>query len=113
MDANPAATRSIALPDDSVEALFGPYDENLRFIESVSGVRLSTQGHDLHLAGEPAAVARVEQLIGRLVELQKGGYQLSNGDVKTAAELLMQDPAADLRDFFLKTMLRPGGGRRT
>jgi len=113
MDEHPAATRSIALPDDSVEALFGPYDENLRFIESVSGVRLSTQGHDLHLAGEPAAVARVEQLIGRLVELQKGGYQLSNGDVKTAAELLMQDPAADLRDFFLKTMLRPGGGRRT
>jgi phosphate starvation-inducible PhoH-like protein len=112
MDANPAATRSIALPDDSVEALFGPYDENLRFIESVSGVRLSTQGHDLHLAGEPAAVARVEQLIGRLVELQKGGYQLSNGDVKTAAELLMQDPSADLRDFFLKTTLRPGGGRR-
>jgi phosphate starvation-inducible PhoH-like protein len=112
MDAHPAATRSISLPDDRVEALFGPYDENLRFIESVSGVRLSTQGHDLHLAGEPAAVARVEQLIGRLVELQKGGYQLSNGDVKTAAELLMQDPAADLRDFFLKTTLRPGGGRR-
>jgi phosphate starvation-inducible protein PhoH and related proteins len=112
MDTHPAATRSIALPDDGVEALFGPYDENLRFIESVSGVRLSTQGHDLHLAGEPAAVARVEHLIGRLVELQKGGYQLSNGDVKTAAELLMQDPAADLRDFFLKTTLRPGGGRR-
>jgi phosphate starvation-inducible PhoH-like protein len=112
MDELPAAARSIALPDDSVEALFGPYDENLRFIESVSGVRVSTQGHDLQLSGEPAAVARVERLIGRLVELQKGGYQLSNGDVKTAAELLMQDPAADLRDFFLKTTLRPGGGRR-
>jgi phosphate starvation-inducible PhoH-like protein len=113
MDAHPAATRTIALPDDSVEALFGPYDENLRFIESVSGVRLSTQGHDLQLAGEPDVVARVEQLIGRLVDLQKDGYQLSNGDVKTAAELLMQDPAADLRDFFLKATLRPGGGRRT
>jgi phosphate starvation-inducible PhoH-like protein len=113
MDAKPAATRAIALPDDSVEALFGPYDENLRFIESVSGVRLATQGHDLQLSGEPAAVARVEQLISRLLGLQRDGYQLSNGDVKTAAELLMQDPAADLRDFFLKATLRPGGGRRT
>jgi len=113
MDALPAATRSIALPDDSVEALFGPYDENLRFIESVSGVRISTQGHDLQVSGDAAAVARVEQLVGRLLALQKDGYQLSNGDVKTAAELLMQDPASDLRDFFLKATLRPGGGRRT
>jgi phosphate starvation-inducible PhoH-like protein len=114
MEGKPAAgTRTIALPDDSVEALFGPYDENLRFIESVSGVRLSTQGHDLQVAGDPAAVARVEQLVVRLLALQKDGYQLSNGDVKTAAELLMQDPSADLRDFFLKATLRPGGGRRT
>ena len=113
MDGKPAATRAIALPDDSVEALFGPYDENLRFIESVSGVRVATQGHDLQLSGEPAAVARVEQLISRLLGLQRDGYQLSNGDVKTAAELLMQDPEADLRDFFLKATLRPGGGRRT
>jgi phosphate starvation-inducible PhoH-like protein len=113
MDAKPAATRAIALPDDSVEALFGPYDENLRFIESVSGVRVATQGHDLQLSGEPAAVARVEHLITRLLGLQQDGYHLSNGDVKTAAELLMQDPAADLRDFFLKATLRPGGGRRT
>ena len=108
-----AATRNIALPDENVEAFFGPYDENLRFIESVSGVRVSTQGHDLQVTGEAAAVDRVEQLVGRLLALQKDGYQLSNGDVKTAAELLMQDPSADLRDFFLKATLRPGGGRRT
>ena len=108
-----AVTRTIALPDAGVEALFGPYDENLRFIESVNGVRVSTQGHDLQVAGDAEAVARVEQLVARLLALQKDGYQLSNGDVKTAAELLVQDPSADLRDFFLKTTLRPGGGRRT
>jgi len=107
------AIRTIALPDESVEALFGPYDENLRFIESAAGVRVSTQGHDLQVSGDAAAVARVEQLVGRLLALQKDGYQLSNGDVKTAAELLMQDPTSDLRDFFLKATLRPGGGRRT
>jgi phosphate starvation-inducible PhoH-like protein len=114
MDAKSApATRTIALPDEGVEALFGPYDENLRFLESVAGVRVATQGHDLQVTGDAAAVARVEQIVGRLLALQKDGYQLSNGDVKTAAELLLQDPAADLRDFFLKATLRPGGGRRT
>jgi phosphate starvation-inducible protein PhoH and related proteins len=96
MEPKPAAdtTRVIALPDAGVEALFGPYDENLRFIESTAGV------------------ARVELLVGRLLALQRDGYQLSNGDVKTAAELLAQDPSADLRDYFLKATLRPGGGRR-
>ena len=114
MDPKPAeATRTIALPDEGVEALFGPYDENLRFLESVAGVRVATQGHDLQVTGDTAAVARVEQIVGRLLALQKDGYQLSNGDVKTAAELLLQDPTADLRDFFLKATLRPGGGRRT
>jgi phosphate starvation-inducible protein PhoH and related proteins len=105
-------TRTITLPDDGVEALFGAYDENLRFIESLAGVRLSTQGRDLLVAGDPMGVARVEHLVERLLALQKDGYRLTNGDVKTAADLLMQDPSADLRDYFLKATLRPGGGRR-
>ena len=109
---NAEATLKIAIPDDGVEALFGSYDENLRFIESLARVRLSTQGHDLLVAGDAAGVARVEQLVGKLLVLQKDGYRLSNGDVKTAAELLMQDPAADLREYFLKSTLRPSGGRR-
>jgi phosphate starvation-inducible PhoH-like protein len=110
--ANAESTLRIAIPDDGVEALFGSYDENLRFIESLARVRLSTQGQDLLVAGDAAGVARVEHLVGKLLVLQKGGYRLSNGDVKTAAELLMQDPSADLREYFLKSTLRPSGGRR-
>jgi phosphate starvation-inducible PhoH-like protein len=109
---NAETTLRLAIPDDGVEALFGSYDENLRFIESLARVRLSTQGQDLLVAGDAAGVARVEHLVGKLLVLQKGGYRLSNGDVKTAAELLMQDPAADLREYFLKSTLRPSGGRR-
>jgi phosphate starvation-inducible PhoH-like protein len=109
---NGDTTRRISIPDDGVEALFGSYDENLRFIESLARVRLSTQGQDLLVAGDAAGVARVEHLVGKLLVLQKDGYRLSNGDVKTAAELLMQDPAADLREYFLKSTLRPSGGRR-
>jgi phosphate starvation-inducible PhoH-like protein len=105
-------TRTITLPDEGVEALFGAYDENLRSIESLTGVRLSTQGRDLLVAGDPLGVARVEHLVERLLALQKEGYRLTNGDVKTAADLLLQDPSADLRDYFMKATLRPSGGRR-
>jgi len=111
--APPETTRTLSLPDDGVEALVGAYDENLRFIESAAHVRLATQGADLLVTGDPLAVARAEHLVGRLLALQKDGYRLTNGDVKTAAELLLQDPSADLRDYFLKSALRPGGGRRT
>ena len=110
--AAPETIRSIELPDEGMEALFGPYDENLRFIESLADVRLSTQGQTLRVAGDPEDVARVEHLVGRLLALQKDGYRLTNGDVKTAADLLMQDPTADLRDYFLKSALPAAGGRR-
>jgi len=114
MDDRPGgeATRRIAVPHDGVESLFGRFDENLRYIESVANVRLSTHGQDLIVSGEPDGVARVESLVGRLLALQQEGYRLTNGDVKTAAELLMQDESADLRDYFQKATLRPSGGRR-
>jgi phosphate starvation-inducible PhoH-like protein len=105
-------TRIIALPDEGLNAIFGSFDENLRFIESAAGVRLSTQGNQLLAEGDAAGVARVEHLIGQLVELQQEGYRVSNGDVKTAWELQAQDPAVNLRDFFLKASIRTTGRRQ-
>src|SRR5205085_7851185 len=40
------------------------------------------------------------------------GYRVSNPDVKTAAQLLADDPAIDLRDYFLKTSLTQSGKKR-
>ena len=114
MDERPSSgtTRRIAIPDEGVEALFGRFDENLRFIESIARVRLATDGHDLLVSGNDDGVAQVETLVAGLLALQKDGYRLTNGDVKTATELLAQDEAADLREYFQRTTLRPAGGRR-
>jgi len=103
---------TIALPDQGLDAIFGSFDENLRFIESSAGVRLSTQGHSLLAEGDATGVARVERLISQLVALQQEGYRISNGDVKTAWELLAQDPAVNLRDYFLKASIRTTGRRQ-
>jgi phosphate starvation-inducible PhoH-like protein len=108
----PDETRTIALPDQGLDAIFGSFDENLRFIESSAGVRLSTQGHILLAEGDATGVARVERLIGQLAALQQEGYRISNGDVKTAWELLTQDPAVNLRDYFLKASIRTTGRRQ-
>ena len=92
--------------------MFGSYDENLRFLESLLNVRISTQGHDLLVDGEPSGVLTVERLVDQLGTLLRAGYQLSNGDVKTAAQLVFEDQGVDLRDYFLRGTVRASGKRQ-
>jgi phosphate starvation-inducible PhoH-like protein len=103
--------RKIPVPEEGIETLFGSYDENLRFLESLLNVRISTQGHDLLVEGEPSSLSTVEHLVGQLGALLRAGYQISNGDVKTAAQLVSEDQGVDLREYFLKGTLR-GSGKR-
>ena len=63
--------RKIPVPEEGIETLFGSYDENLRFLESLLNVRISTQGHDLLVDGEPAGLATVEHLVGQLSALDE------------------------------------------
>jgi phosphate starvation-inducible PhoH-like protein len=100
------------IPDESVEALFGAFDENLRYLESQTGARLATQGHELLVSGTQADVSRVNRIVEQLLALQREGYRLANGDVKTATDLLAQDPSADLRDYLLRPAVRPAGRRQ-
>jgi len=105
-------TRRIVLPQEGVETLFGAYDENIRHLEAIFGVDIKTQGHDLLVDGQVSALDRVERVVGQLSSLVKDGYRLSGADVKTAADLVAEDPSADLRDHFLKGSLMPAGRRR-
>ncbi len=104
--------RKIPVPEEGIETLFGSYDENLRFLESLLNVRIATQGHDLLVEGESAGQATVERLVAQLGVLRRAGYQFSNGDVKTAAQLISEDEGVDLRDYFLKGTLRASGKRQ-
>ncbi len=100
--------RKIAFPDEGAATLFGSLDENLRSLESLFSVQIRTDGQDLLVEGDQAGVERAERVLEQLGSLVRDGYQLSKGDVKTAAQLVAQDPSAELRDYFLK-----GGVRQT
>jgi phosphate starvation-inducible PhoH-like protein len=104
--------KRITVPEEGIESLFGSYDENLKHLESIFGVRIRTQGHDLIVDGEAGAVEKVDRLVGQLASLMSNGYKLAKGDVKTAADLVAQDAAVDLRDHFLKGSLTAAGKRR-
>jgi phosphate starvation-inducible PhoH-like protein len=104
--------RTIAVPDEGIETLFGLYDENLRNLESLLNVRIRTQGHALLVDGQPGDIEKVEWLISALTALQREGYQVTNADVKTASQLAARGERVDLRDYLVKGALTQPGRRR-
>ena len=104
--------KKITLPEEGIETLFGSHDANLKHIESVLDVRLSTQGAQLIVEGGRAEEARVATIFEQLQQLREAGYELSNGDVRTAADLIVENADLDLRDYFLKGGQKQAGRRR-
>jgi phosphate starvation-inducible protein PhoH and related proteins len=94
--------RTIAVPDEGIETLFGSFDENLRFLESLLNVHIRTQGQALLVDGDEAGTEKVERVISALASLVREGYRLANGDVKLAAQLVADDADVELRDYFVK-----------
>ena len=93
--------------------MFGSHDENLRHLESLLNVHVRTQGNDLLVEGEPADTARVAQVVAQIAALLGEGHAMSARDVKTATQLVAEDPNVDLREHFLKGgQLRQAGKRR-
>src|SRR5918995_6504068 len=103
--------KKIAVPEEGLETLFGSYDENLKHFESLFGVRIRTQGNELIVDGDADDVAKVERTVTQLASLLREGYRVSTGDVKTAAQLVAQDEAVELRDYFLKGTSKATGRR--
>jgi phosphate starvation-inducible protein PhoH and related proteins len=107
-----ATTRKITLPDDGVETFFGTHDENLRHLETLFGVEIRTDGHGLLVDGDGAGADRVERFVSQIAGLMKDGYKFAPGEVKTAASLIAEDPAVDLRDYFLRSTVRASTKRQ-
>ena len=94
--------KKIVLPEAGLETIYGAHDANLKHIEGLLHVSIRTQGSQITVDGDPAAERRAEQIFTQLKALMDEGYQLGNGDVKTAAQLLVDNETVDLRDYFLK-----------
>jgi phosphate starvation-inducible PhoH-like protein len=102
----------IPVPGEGIETLFGSYDENLRFLETLLNVQIRTQGQDLLVEGNAVGGEAVERIVLELTSLVRDGYRLGNGDVKTAARLILDHPEVELRDYFVKSAPSRASGRR-
>ena len=83
--------KKIALSQEGIENVYGARDANLKHIESLLNVQIRTQGGEITIEGDPKDEVRAQLIFKQLKELIDEGYPLSNGDVKTAAQLLVEN----------------------
>src|SRR5688572_7096699 len=62
--------------------------------------------------GETDDVGRAEKVLAQLSAMMNEGYKLGKGDVKTAAQLVLQDENVELADYFTKGAARSSGKRQ-
>ena len=101
--------KRIVLPQAGIETLYGARDANLKHVEGLFRVGIRTQGDELIVTGDAGDEQRVVKLFEQLAGLIEEGYSLVNGDVKTAAQLVSQDPSVDLRNYFARGGPSQGG----
>ena len=104
--------KKISLPDSSISALFGPHDENIKFLESLFDVSIHLRGSHLIIEGEDGDIATLEKILLDFASIIGEGQNFSNGDLKAALKQIAEDAALSLHDFFPKAQIITAGGRQ-
>jgi phosphate starvation-inducible PhoH-like protein len=94
--------KKLVLPERGLDVLFGPYDENIKYIESLLDVTISVRGNDLMLDGNDRDIETVEKILEDFAELVAEGRNISGQDLKLAFKQIAEDRAFSLRDYFSK-----------
>jgi phosphate starvation-inducible PhoH-like protein len=89
---------------DAVRQLFGVQEKNLKYIEKLLKVDLSSKGHTAVITGEEADVLITERLLEELYYLINRGFPIYKNDLEYAVRILSENSKATLRDIFLDTV---------
>jgi phosphate starvation-inducible PhoH-like protein len=107
-----AIPRRIAVPEDGMESLVGPLDENLKKIEAAFSVRLRTDGHDILVEGDPDDVAKAERVLEQLTSMMREGHTVTTSDVSTATRLVERDETVELKEVISKEVAVQSGKKQ-
>ncbi len=82
---------------DGIADLFGTYDSNMKFLESVLGVEVHIAEHNLTIEGDDADVTLVGRIIQDYASLRAEGVKLSDEDLKSVIRIVSEDNSVSLR----------------
>jgi phosphate starvation-inducible PhoH-like protein len=77
-------------------SLFGRRDEKVRLIEKELGVVVMSNGHDVHIDGDPFDVEIAKKVVRDLLEVIRQGHRLTTGDVRYSIELAKEGSRTSL-----------------
>jgi len=103
----------ITLPERGLEALFGPYDQNIKYLESLLSVRVGGRGGELTVEGDEADVAVVERVFKDYSQLFEEGRAPSDAELRAAFKQIAEDRSASLRELFTsQKRINPSGRKQ-
>ncbi len=94
-----------------LELLFGPNDQNIKFLESVLNVRVDARGGDLIIHGADEDIEAFERLLDDFATLVQEGRPPSERDLKLVLRQIAEDRSYSLREHFRIGTLNPTGLR--
>ncbi len=97
-----------------IQQLVGPQDKNLRLIEKIMGVEVSSFGNKINIKGSKKAVKQAKDAIDMIYEKLSRGIEVNEEEVKAAARIAGCSSSAcakleenvNLNDLVLKTKKR-------
>lgn len=89
---------------DLVGQLYGRQNRHLKLVERALGIRIGSNGLDLHFSGDESQAAIGRRVFEELELLLKAGMPLYPPDVDYAVRILCQDSSVSLREIFLDTV---------
>src|SRR5881409_1522843 len=104
--------KKVLLSDRSLQLLFGPLDENIRFLENLFNVTIHVRDSSLAIDGEESNIAALEKILIDFSSLVDKGHSITNGDLQSAFKQIAEDAALSLHDFFPKMQLLTSGKRQ-
>ncbi|MBI3653552.1 MAG: PhoH family protein [Acidobacteria bacterium] len=112
MSENLSTLKKVLLPEEAIKSLFGPYDENIKHLESLIPVRVNLRGNELNIEGEAEDVEVVETILADYASLFQEGKRMSGEELKAAFRQIAEDRAYTLRDYFTKARINPAGKKQ-
>src|SRR5215469_2151785 len=107
-----AVLKKVVLPEQGIRALFGPYDENIKYLESLLDVTVQLRGNELTVEGAEQDTELAETILEDYAALFEEGRRMSNDELKSAFKQIAEDRAYTLRDYFTKSRLNPTGKKQ-
>jgi phosphate starvation-inducible PhoH-like protein len=107
-----AVLKKVTLPEEAIRALFGPYDENIKYLEGLLSVRVGLRGNELTVEGDERDAELVQSILEDYSALFDEGRRMSNEELKSAFRQIAEDRAYTLRDYFTKSRLNPTGKKQ-